>query len=125
MFPFVGPYTPYFGFDYGGIRNVSTMWPQMYVPFTNIRVGSKQVSRVAQFGVVIGHREPSDDGDNFSKRMHNPRMPQILPIGKSYNVKKGRSSSIGDRGGLLASGSNLPTPVAMVADLLVLVIMVF
>ncbi len=35
MYPYVGPYTPYFGFGYGGIAGVPTMWPPMSNPLTN------------------------------------------------------------------------------------------
>jgi hypothetical protein len=32
MYHHVGPYTPYFGSDYRGIKSVLTMWPPMFDP---------------------------------------------------------------------------------------------
>jgi hypothetical protein len=55
MFPHVGPYTPYFGYDYNGIRSVPTTWPPMFDPFVNITTPPKLVSRVAQARTVIDH----------------------------------------------------------------------
>jgi hypothetical protein len=92
MFPLVGPYTPYFCFGHDGMRNVPTMWPQVFSPFTNITATLKLVSRVAQVGFVTNNEESWDDDDISSKRKHNPRMLQILPIKKLYNEKNGKPS---------------------------------
>jgi hypothetical protein len=35
MYPHVGPYTPYFGYGYKGIRSAPTMWPPMSNPLAN------------------------------------------------------------------------------------------
>lgn len=47
MFPFVGPYPPFFGFGYNGMGSVPTMWPLMFGPFANIIAAPKLVSGVA------------------------------------------------------------------------------
>ncbi len=47
MFPFVGPYPPFFGFGYNGMRNVPTMWPLMFGPSANIITAPKPISKVA------------------------------------------------------------------------------
>ncbi len=41
MYPHVGPYTPYFGFGYGGIKGVPTMWPPMSNPLANAHIITK------------------------------------------------------------------------------------
>jgi hypothetical protein len=35
MYPHDGPYTPYFGYGYGGIRSVPIIWLPMFYPLTN------------------------------------------------------------------------------------------
>ncbi len=78
MFPPIGPYIPYFGSSYSGIRSVPTMWPLISNLFVNITTTTKLVLQVAQARVVIDHGEPLEDDDNSFERKHNPRMPQIL-----------------------------------------------
>jgi hypothetical protein len=41
MYLCVGPYTPYFGFGYGNIRSVPTMWPCMFDPLINPKASPK------------------------------------------------------------------------------------
>jgi hypothetical protein len=43
MYPHVGPYTPYFGFGYEGIRRAPTMWPPMSNPLVNPMVPPKLI----------------------------------------------------------------------------------
>jgi hypothetical protein len=121
MFPFVGPYTPYFGFGHDGMGNVPTMWPQVFSPFANITATLNLVSRVAQVGVVTNNEEPWDDGNISFERKHNPKMPQIFPIKNLYNEKKWQTILIRSDGGLLANGGN----VIAVVDLLTLEVMIF
>jgi hypothetical protein len=58
MYLHVGPYTPYVGFGYGGIRGVLTMWPPMSNPLVNPMASPKLVSRIAQTEIVTNCREP-------------------------------------------------------------------
>jgi hypothetical protein len=43
----VGPYTPYFGFSYEGIRSVPTMWPPRSNSLANPTTPLKPISRIA------------------------------------------------------------------------------
>jgi hypothetical protein len=104
MYPHVGPYTPYSGFGYGGIRNTPTMWPPMSNPLTNLTTPPRSILRVAQVGIVIDYGEPLDEDNDSSKRKHNLRMPRIILIGKPYHERKGKPSPIGDVGGLFTHG---------------------
>jgi hypothetical protein len=45
----------------------------------------------------------------FPKKRHNPRMPQIVPIIKPYNERRGRPSLIKDGVGLPLGGWKIPT----------------
>ncbi len=108
MYFHVRPYTLYFGFGYGGIGSVFTMWPPMSNPLTNPTTPSKSVSRIAQTRLVIDRKEPLDEEKNYSKRKHNPRIPQIIPIRKPYHERKGKPSPIRDACRLLISRWGVP-----------------
>jgi hypothetical protein len=69
MFLHVGPYISYFCSSYGGIGSVLVMWPPMFDPLTNISTSPNPVLGVAQVEIVANHREPSDENDDFSKKM--------------------------------------------------------
>jgi hypothetical protein len=47
MYPHVGPYTPYFGFEYGEIKNAPTMWPPMFDPLLNLISPPKLILGIA------------------------------------------------------------------------------
>jgi len=47
MYPHGGPYTPYFGYGYGGIRNVPIMRLPMFNPLTNPTTLVKSILGVA------------------------------------------------------------------------------
>jgi hypothetical protein len=51
MFLHVGPYTSYFGYGYGGIGSVFTMWPLMFDPFANVTAPLKLILGIAQLGL--------------------------------------------------------------------------
>lgn len=104
MYPHVGPYTPYFGFGYGGIKNILTMWSPMSNPLTNLIAPPRSILRVTQVGIIIDYGEPLDEDNDSSKRKHNLRMPRIILIGKPYHERKGKPSPVGDVGGLLTHG---------------------
>jgi hypothetical protein len=109
MYLRVGPYTPYFGFGYRGIGGVPIMWPPMSNPLVNPTSSPKPISIIIQVGIVTNHIEPLDEDKDYSKRKHNPKMPQTIPIEKSYHDRKGRPSLIGDVGRLLTGGWTIPT----------------
>ncbi len=46
MYTHVGPYTPYFGSGYGGIKGVPTMWPPMLDPLANPMASPKPISGI-------------------------------------------------------------------------------
>jgi hypothetical protein len=46
MYLHVGPYTPYFGFGYEGVKGVPTMWPPMSDPLANLTASQKPVPRI-------------------------------------------------------------------------------
>jgi hypothetical protein len=58
MYPYVGPYTPYFGFGYVGIKGVPIMWPPMSNPLVNPMASPKLVSGITQIEIVTNCREP-------------------------------------------------------------------
>ncbi len=72
MFLHVGPYTSYFGSNYGGIRNVLTMWPPMFDIFANDTAPLKLTSEVAQVGIVTDYGDPSNEDDDSSKKKTQP-----------------------------------------------------
>jgi hypothetical protein len=74
MFLHVGPYTSYFGYGYGGIGNVFTMWPLMFDLFANVTTPLKLISGVAQVGIITNYGGASDEDDDSSKRKHNLKM---------------------------------------------------
>jgi len=47
IYPHVGPYTPYFGSSYEGIRSVPTMWPPMSNPLVSPTTLPKPVLGIA------------------------------------------------------------------------------
>ncbi len=55
---------------------------------------------IAQARNVIDGREPLDEDDEYSKRKHNPMMPQIVPNEKPYHEQKNQPSLIGNVGEL-------------------------
>jgi hypothetical protein len=75
MYPHVGPCTPYFGFGYGGIGSVPTMWPPISNPLANFIAPPKLVLGITQVGIIIDCKEPSDETKDYFKRKHNPKMP--------------------------------------------------
>jgi hypothetical protein len=52
MYLHVGPYTPYFGFEYGSIGSAPTMWPPMSNPLPNFISPPKPILGIAQVGIV-------------------------------------------------------------------------
>ncbi len=58
--------------------------------------------------IVIDYKEPLDEDKDYSKRKHNPKMPWIVFIGKSYHDQKGKPSLIGNVNRLLSNGRTLP-----------------
>jgi hypothetical protein len=109
MYPHVGPCTPYFGFGYGGIGSVPTMWPPIFNPLVNFITPLNQVLGIAQARIVTNCKDPSDENKDYFKRKHNTRTPQIVPIGKSYNEQRNKPSPIGDASGPPISGQIVPT----------------
>jgi hypothetical protein len=81
-------------------RNVLIIWPFMSNPLADPTTPPKLISRIAQAGIITNHKEISNKDEDYSKRKHNPKMPQIVPIGKLYLEQKGRPSLIGDAGRL-------------------------
>ncbi len=57
----VGPYTPYFGFGYRGIKNVPTMRPPMFDPLINPMASPKPILKIAQIEIVTNYEEPSNE----------------------------------------------------------------
>jgi len=47
MYPHVGPYTPYFGSSYKGIKSDCTMWPPMSDPLVCPTTPPKLILRIA------------------------------------------------------------------------------
>jgi hypothetical protein len=85
MYFHVGPYTPYFGYGYGGIKNAPTMWPPMPNPLVNPITSPKPVLEITQ-NEIVG--ELLGEDDDFLERKHNPKMPRIIPIKKPYHGRK-------------------------------------
>ncbi len=85
MYLQIGPYTPYFGFSYGGVGGVPTMWPPMSNPLANPMASPKLVSGIAQAKIVTNCEEPSNEDEDYFERKYNPMMPQIIPTKKSYH----------------------------------------
>ncbi len=75
MYPHGGPYTPYFGFGYGGIVSVFIMWPPMSDLLIVATALPKLLSGIAQVKIVTDHKEPLDEDEDYSRRKHNPKMP--------------------------------------------------
>lgn len=67
MFLHVGPYAPYFGSNYGGIRSVLVMWLPISNPLINITTPLKPILGVTQARIVRNHGEPLDEDDDFLK----------------------------------------------------------
>jgi hypothetical protein len=67
MYPHVGPYTPYFGFGYEGVRGVPTMWPPMYDPLANLTTSPKPVLGIVQTRIVTIHEELSNEERTIPK----------------------------------------------------------
>jgi hypothetical protein len=85
----IGPYTPFFGFGYGGIGNVLTMWPPMFDPLINPTASPKLVSRIAQARIVTDHGESSDEDKDYSKENTTPRCHEsFLPVPENCNTTK-------------------------------------
>jgi hypothetical protein len=55
MYLHVGPHTLYFGFGYGGIGSVPTMWPPMSNPLVNPTSPSKLVLGIKQDEIITNH----------------------------------------------------------------------
>jgi hypothetical protein len=104
MYPHVGPYTPYFGFGYGGIGRVPIGWPPMFNPLTNPIAPLQPILEIAQTRVVIDHKEPLNEGKESFERKHNPKMLQIIPTKKMYHEQKGKPSLIGNANGMPIEG---------------------
>jgi hypothetical protein len=107
--PYVGPYTSYFGFSYGGMGSALIIWPLMSDPLTNLTAPPKLILGVTQVGIVIDCGEPLDEENDSSKRKHNLRMPRIVLTKKPYHERRGKPSPIKDVGGLFTCGWNVPT----------------
>jgi hypothetical protein len=73
MYPHVGPYTPYFGFSYGGIVSVPTMWSPMSNPLIVPMALPKLVLGIAQARIVIDHEEPLKEDEDYSKKKTQPQ----------------------------------------------------
>ncbi len=98
MYPHVEPYTPYFGFGNTDIGSVPTMWPSMSNPLANLVTPQSQFWELHKLGLT-NRGEPLDEDDEYSKKKHNSRMPQIIPTKKLYHEQRGQPSPIGDVGG--------------------------
>jgi hypothetical protein len=44
----------------------------------------KLVLGITQDGIITNHKEPSYEDEDYSLKKHNPKMPKIVPIKKSY-----------------------------------------
>jgi hypothetical protein len=119
MFFHVGPCTPYSGPCYGGKGGAPVMWLPIFDPLVNIMAPPKLILGVAQALIIIDHMELLDEDDDSSKKKHNPRMPQIVPI----NERRGRPSLIRDGVGL-PPGDGTYLKAMVLADLSALVIVV-
>jgi hypothetical protein len=75
MYPHVGPFTPYFGSIYEGIKSAPTMWPRMSNPLTNPIASPYPFLGIAQAGIVTDHKESLDEYEDYFKGKHNPKMP--------------------------------------------------
>jgi hypothetical protein len=104
MYLHVGPYTPYFGYGYGGIKNAPSMWPPMSNPLTNPITPPKPILEITQNEIVADCGEPLGEDDDFHERKHNPKMPIIIPIKKPYHGRKIIPSYIKNVGGPLIGG---------------------
>jgi hypothetical protein len=104
MYPHVGPYTPYFGFSYKGVECDPIMWPPMSDPLANFMTSPKPVLGIIQTRIVTNHEEPSNEDEDYSEKKHNPKMPIIIRIKRSYHDQKGKPSPIGDVNKLFIGG---------------------
>ncbi len=68
MYFHVKPYTPYFGFNYRGVKGVPTMWPPMSDPLANPTISPKQVMGIVQIGIVTNCGELLDKNKNYSMK---------------------------------------------------------
>jgi hypothetical protein len=84
MYLHVGPYTPYFGYGYGGIGSVPTMRPPMSDPLANPRHHQKPILGIAQDGIVTNREDPSNEDKDYTSKKHKPKMSQIVPTKKLY-----------------------------------------
>jgi hypothetical protein len=75
MYIHVGPYTPYFGFGYGGVRGVPTMWTPLSDPLVNPMISAKPFLGIVQVGIVTDYGEPLDEDKDYFERKHNLKMP--------------------------------------------------
>jgi hypothetical protein len=80
----------------------------MFDPLANPMAPLKPVLGIIQAKIITYRKEPSNEDVDYFKRKHNPRIPRIIPIGKSYHDQKERLSSIGDAGRLLTDGWTVP-----------------
>ncbi|CAK9266867.1 unnamed protein product [Sphagnum jensenii] len=80
------------------------MWLPMSDPLTNLMTSTKLVLGIVQTRIVTNHEEPSNEDEDYSKRKHNPKMPKIIRIKRSYHDRKGRPSPTGDVSKLVISG---------------------
>ncbi len=71
------------------------MWPLMFDPLVNPTKLPKLVLGITQVGIVIDHREPSDEENEYFER--------------TYHEQRGQPSSIGNANGLPTNRRNVPT----------------
>ncbi len=64
---YVGPYTPYFGSSYESIGSVPTIWPPISNPLVKPTLAPKPILGITQDEIVIDHKEPLGEDDDFSK----------------------------------------------------------
>ncbi len=79
------------------------MWPPMSNPLVDPTPPPKLISKITQIRIITNHREPSNEDKDYSKRKHNPKMPQIVPTKNLYHEQKGKPSLIRDVGRLFIS----------------------
>jgi hypothetical protein len=82
MYIHVGPYTPYFGFGYGGVGGVPTMWPPLSDPLANPMISPKLVPGIIQVGIVTNCRKPLDEDEDTSLGCHESFLLQNCTMTK-------------------------------------------
>jgi hypothetical protein len=55
MYPHVGTYIPYFGYGYGDMGSVPTMWPLMFDPSPNLTKPPKLILGITQARIVMNY----------------------------------------------------------------------